>query len=398
MLKKICGYIKEFIIEEYKFLLITTILNSVDDMKLLKDVKKDLLVFAIEQVGILETDELEELKQNKDSLDFTKEKNILINVADKIETLSGLGNLESDKLEPSDIENIDYLLDNLLASDIFSEKVVTSLASIFESANIIPDDSNTTINEVILSVENWDEELTLIKSMLTISGADGLTEQLFTNIEDSDLLGACKYNIMIMMVNMVNDSLGEGVTKLSVPTVDNLGVVVDASSGTTQYDIEKRIILNVSKLESVDFENMDSDDIEIVSPILEDMSISVIFNNKYSEIVEQIKDSIANEEYGVTTTTNTITDWSEELTILMNIKDGMSKLEDLTGDSKDAEVIGALLENIDDSKLISKSSSQNVANKIVSNLTDGKITYVSKHENGWEYTFDTLIEQLNGGN
>ena len=34
-----------------------------------------------------------------------------------------------------------------LASDIFSGKVVTSLASIFESANIIPDDSNATINE-----------------------------------------------------------------------------------------------------------------------------------------------------------------------------------------------------------------------------------------------------------
>ena len=92
------------------------------------------------------------------------------------------------------------------------------------------------------------------------------------------------------------------------------------------------------------------------------------------------------------------TDWSEELTILMNIKDGMSKLEDLTGDSEDAVVIGALLENIDDSKLINKSSSQNVANKIVSNLTDGKITSVSKHENGWEYTFETLIDQLNGGN
>ena len=312
------------------------------------------------------------------------EKDILLNI-------SKVSDIEFDSLDDTKINEISPLLTNMSKSIIFDtyfSDFVNTIESSLTDANIAHDEGKD-LKIIIKSVENWNSELKLINSLKNIKGTNDLTSGLFSSIENSEILGECKYNVLISMISAIGDNT------LTIPTVGQLSQIV---GDETQYDIEKRIILNVSKLESVDFENMDSDDIEIVSPILEDMSISVIFNNKYSEIVEQIKDSIANEEYGVTTTTNTITDWSEELTILMNIKDGMSKLEDLTGDSKDAEVIGALLENIDDSKLISKSSSQNVANKIVSNLTDGKITSVSKHENGWEYTFDTLIEQLNGGN
>jgi len=309
-------------------------------------------------------------------------------------SISELTDIDFDSLDDETIDEVSPLLDKMSKSVVFDkyfEGIVETITDSLTSVGITSDNGEE-LSEIISSVNNWSNELKLINSLKNISEASDVTSELFTKIENSEILGGCKYNVLISMIKTINESLEEE-SKLSIPTVGSLSQVV---GDETQYDIEKRIILNLSKLENINFDQMDGDDVSDVAPVLDDMSMSVIFNKKYNELVKSIKDGVTNSDYGVATSNQNITDWEEELTILINIKDGMSALEELNKDNLDASVIGSLLTNMDNSLLIDDTSSQNVANKIVTDLTKGtplEVSSISK-EGTWTDTFSTLIESL----
>ena len=78
-----------------------------------------------------------------------------------------------------------------------------------------------------------------------------------------------------------------------------------------------------------------------------------------------------------------------ELNVLLAIRDGMEALENMT--DPDAEIIGDLLDAIDSSTLIDENSSQNVANKIVTDIADDGNDHTIDKEGTWEETFDKLL-------
>jgi hypothetical protein len=120
-----------------------------------------------------------------------------------------------------------------------------------------------------------------------------------------------------------------------------------------------------------------------------------IFSYYDDEFVETLVDNITNADYGVEAQASGVDDWKKELTLLSNVTKGMDALKDIDKDSEDAaDIIGSLLEAMDESSLITKSSSQNVANKILTDLlNDDNDHVVNKDDDkSWTETFEEILQ------
>ena len=352
---------------------LTKILNAVDEMALLKDAKVDLLVYAVNQAGVLDVGEID-----KSIIDFTKEKEILINIVEKQETINSLSGIEFNKLTATQQEDIGYVLDNLLKSDIFANKVSETLASAITSAGISHDNeidttNHTTLKETIKNVTDWEEELGVIKTLTSIKSSDSVDYLLFETIEDSELFGECKYNIMIMMVTSIND-VGGNIT-LSVPSVDAL-TEINIEYGTTQYEVEKQIFVKASSLQEINMETLTTNDTLEIAEVLTLMADSKIFTSQYDSLVNDIKSGLSNPDYGISENDSVDTkswskaEWKSELDKLVTIKDGMKNIPE-NAEDLDADVVGGVLDIIDSSKFIAAGSAKNAADTIVNKLMGG---------------------------
>ena len=132
-----------------------------------------------------------------------------------------------------------------------------------------------------------------------------------------------------------------------------------------------------------------------VAMMLYSMPDSKIFVPQYESFLTDLKSGITNTEYGVNVDNSVdTTEWSKdtweaELNVLLAIRDGMEALENMS--DPDAEIIGDLLDAIDSSTLIDENSSQNVANKIVTDIINDGDSHEIDKEGTWEETFDKLL-------
>ncbi|MBR3891006.1 MAG: hypothetical protein IKJ30_02890 [Bacilli bacterium] len=369
---------------------LSAILDAVDAMYLLKDIKVDLLLYAIKSAEIVDVSEID-----KSQVDFTKEKTILLNIIEKQEVITGLGDIDFANLTPDQRDDIDYVLDNVMSSNIFADAAIDALVATLTDAGISHDDDttdseNAALIAAIKGVESWSDELDVIKTLTGVSGSSDVTDALFTTIENSDLLGGCKHNIMILMVETVNK---QGGVQLRVPTVGELKATMVGF--ITQYDYEKTIFINASTLDGITMDNMTTSVTGNVAMMLYSMPDSKIFVPQYESFLTDLKSGITNTEYGVNVDNSVdTTEWSKdtweaELNVLLAIRDGMEALENMS--DPDAEIIGDLLDAIDSSTLIDENSSQNVANKIVTDIINDGDSHEIDKEGTWEETFDKLL-------
>ena len=63
---------------------LTVLLNALDEMYLLKDVKNDLLLYAVKELSVLPNDEYNRVEANKENIVFSEEKEILFNAKGEI--------------------------------------------------------------------------------------------------------------------------------------------------------------------------------------------------------------------------------------------------------------------------------------------------------------------------
>jgi hypothetical protein len=282
-------------------------------------------------------------------------------------------------------------------SVVFSPKYdefATGLADTLDDADVIYDGAETDgLVTTIKGVTNWNKELLAIKKLTTLNGSNDVNSTLFTTIEDSVILGACKYNIMIKLVNTVNEGLAPTDVKLTVPSVSTLKAVVVAGGTKTQYELTKELILDSSVLTNLDLATATSTDIAKASSVIDNMKLSAVFSPKYDEFVTTLVNSLQNADYGITAQNRNIVSWNDELTALANVTKGIDAVNNLDADNPDASVVGALLDAIDTSILIDDASSQNVANRIAQNLSGVETMTVVK-DGTWTNTFENLIEQL----
>ena len=322
---------------------------------------------------------------------------------DLILDASSLENVDLSTMNDSDISKLSEVIEKMKLSSVFVGKYnefVNGLADVLIDANINHDDETgsddakliTTIN----TVSDWEKELKAIKKVTTINGEEDVNDELFETVESSTILGACKYNIMITFIDSINEGFGDGETQLTRPSVELLKSTITVSGVTkSQYQLTKELIADVSKLSDLDLSTIDNNGIVDTADIIEKMKASVVFVPKYDEFVETLVDNITNADYGVEAQASGVDDWEKELTLLSNVTKGMNALKDIDKDSEDAaDIIGSLLEAMDESSLITKSSSQNVANKILTDLlNDDNDHVVNKDDDkSWTETFEEILQ------
>ena len=374
--------------------------TTIESSTILGACKNKIMIMMVETVnaGLDEQDvkltvpTVEELKAtvpgtSKTQYELTKE--LVLEAA-------SLSNMDLATMSDEDIANLAMTIEKMKVSVVFSPKYdefATGLADTLDDADVIYDGAETDgLVTTIKGVTNWNKELLAIKKLTTLNGSNDVNSTLFTTIEDSIILGACKYNIMIKLVNTVNEGLAPTDVKLTVPSVSTLKAVV-AGGTKTQYELTKELILDSSVLTNLDLATATSTDIAKASSVIDNMKLSAVFSPKYDEFVTTLVNSLQNADYGITAQNRNIVSWNDELTALANVTKGIDAVNNLDANNPDASVVGALLDAIDTSILIDDSSSQNVANKIAQNMSDGAVTSVTKNGT-WASTFETLINQL----
>lgn len=354
---------------------LSTIFNAVDDMILLKDVKNELLIYAVSQMNILDMKKID-----KDKVDFSKEKDIILNVIDKYDLLKDIGDIEFATMDNDTIDDLAFILSNVMNSDIFSDYVVNNVVMVFNTNSIKHDldnpGENTKLIEAIKSINTqakWVEEINLIKSLLNIDSKEEVSGDLFTTLEDSVLLGGSKANLLLRMLTEIDDMSNDLTFNTSLSVKDDL-----VPEEYAQYKIERDVLINLITLTEIDdMDDIESDDIENIEPLLTNMSKSVVFESQYQEIVDNLSASINNNEnlatWGISVNSNVdITDWNSELTYLIDIKDNALSIKGMEIGNVDVDVIVETLEAIEGSDMLSgvESAANAIATQIMGTPTE----------------------------
>ena len=212
---------------------LTKILNAVDSMYLLKDVKTDLLIYAVKQINIVTIDD-----ENKENISFTKEKDILLNVIDKYDLLKDIATMDFKTIDDETISDLSFVLENVLQSDIFGDYAASNIVTISKSAGVELE------KETVLQADTWESDLKLIRTASNMSEQtfDKETlESLLNGIEDSSLLTNNKNQILIDTVKKSN--------------IDGVSVADNVKAEDLVYADEKNAILvasdNLSLLEEM---------------------------------------------------------------------------------------------------------------------------------------------------
>ena len=74
----------------------------------------------------------------------------------------------------------------------------------WDKDNLVDTQDNRKLKATIIGVSSWEDEITRIKSLLNISSSDEATD-IFTTIEESEILNPCKAHVMIKLVTLINN-------------------------------------------------------------------------------------------------------------------------------------------------------------------------------------------------
>ena len=372
---------------------LTEILNAIDDMYLLKDVKSDLLIYAVKQMNIIDINTID-----KSKVDFTKEKEILLNVIDKYDVLKDVGDIEFATMDDAKISDLSCVLSNVISSDVFSNYVVNNMVVIFNTNSIKHDldnpGENTKLIEAIKSIntqEKWVEELNLIKTLLNINTQEAVDVELFDDLEDSKLFGGSKANLLLRMLVEI-DKLDTDMTLNTSLNVKNDLVPNEYK----QYKIEKGVLLDLVKLTDIEsIDNITKANTVIIGDLLDNMSKSVVFETQYDEIVNNMTTSMKNNadisSWGISVnTTPVITeDWCGELMALVTVRDNAASITEMNQSTADPEIIGEALDLLDASSIISDSES--AASAIATQIMGTETQVTKGAHSSWIDVFEELL-------
>ena len=333
-------------------------------------------------------------------------------------------------------------------SNIFSGYTVEQLVNAFKAEQIRDDrdigEATDKLAEGIGSIgvkegTSWVKELTTLQNMLKIDGDNfgqvtgGKTrlEQMFDSIENSDLLSNMRANILLKAVSLLEV---DGVNKNHT----SVGSLKALYSGEAyyQYNREVDVLITfaenedaVEDLKDIDMANIDTNDKDIISTLLDALKLSDIFKDKYLEILDgpegesekgvlsvlRTNDDLNDYDVRVKTKVQTndyrTIDWKLELDNLDSI-DAL-KAYDANTVNKDtdedtvkeiAETIGKILDAIYKSTMFEDTSGnpadQVIANKLIAQITGGYVEEATKLNESWAYTFEyamnVYISVLNG--
>lgn len=366
---------------------IETLLNDIEDSSLLYPVKEELLLTTARTIkidGITISTSL-----TASDINYSNEKNAILIAADSLDLLKQLTNTD----EKLDIKNVDTeklgsLLNATMKSKMFSDSVVTSLVEVLKSSGIKHDNTEADLITSIRSVTDWNGEIELIKSLLDVKDEKGISESLFDNIYNSKLLNGCRATLMVKMVDTIIESSSE--LNLKPVTVEEL-----KDDGYSLYDREKSLLLKISSVDNLNnLDNINRSNENDIVEILNLMKGSVIFENKYDELVTSIAEPIKNNsklsEWGLTTVIGDVNNWKTEIDALLTVKENAEIVSSYTSTNYNSDVIVVTLDAIDRSSLLSGSDS--AATAIVRKITGNESIVVSKGQNdSWADVLEGIL-------
>ena len=368
---------------------IEPLLNGMESSSLLKDVKNDVLLETVRKLNIDGLTIPSSL--TGEQLNYTDEKNAILAASDNLDLLTSISKQEMN-LSTVDSNQVSELLLKTIKSQIFSNTVVSSLVEVFNDNSIRHDfdlTGNGNLENTIKSIstkEMWKQEIDLIQGLLVVDTKEEVTSTLFTNIEESVLLGGCKANLLLRMLKEI--SIKQPDLKLNV----NLKVEDLTQDSYAQYEVEKKVLLDLSNLEGIsNLEDITESNKGEMADMLNNLSDSTVFTKSYSDLVSKIVTSMSeNSElisWGVTVNSNPqVTDWNDELTALLTIKDSVSKINSMTLQTANVELVGETLDQMDISKIVD--GSEAAANVIATKISGTSTTISKVGYNSWIEAFD----------
>ena len=131
---------------------------------------------------------------DKSKVSFTKEKTILLNVIEKQDLIKNISDIEFTTISDSTIDDLAFVLDNVLKSDIFGDYCADSIVNIASKAEVSLDKSK------VLAANTWESDLRLIRTAINMN-KDSFNrttiETLLTGIEESSLLKDDKNKLLL---------------------------------------------------------------------------------------------------------------------------------------------------------------------------------------------------------
>lgn len=366
---------------------IEEILVGIKSSTLLGPIKEDILLDTIKKINI--TGVTLNTQLNSNEINYDLEMAAILTVANNLELIEDLAkedfNLTNAINDNKTIDSLSNVLTDSLKSKIMADSVASNLVNVLENNGIkhdsgLSDNLKITINDV----SDWKSELDVIKTLIDIDQKSELTSAVFASLEGSELLYPCRANLMIKMVESVGDS------ELIVPTVSDL-----TDNGYAKYIIEKELLLRVIELDDLDTSNITDDNKSIISSVLDDMKESIIFENKYNELIDTMAEEITKKENSISIVSDRSNIyWDGEIDTLLEIKDTVDDLDTISvTDANAASNIAKVLDLIDRSDLITDSSSENVAASIIRRWTNKDDVTITK-TGTWEETFEAEIAKL----
>ena len=397
---------------------------NIEASKLLQGSKATLLLKAVETINITPIPDgvdVDLLKANGYEL-YNDEKAIIIEVSKNKSTFDNLATME---LTTIDTNAIGGLLDTITSSIIFEDYVVDQIATVLTNNGI--NDDRGSVNNLKSNIagvnekSSWKTELGDIKSMLNMDGetfddvVDGRTnvEIMFETIEESVLLQNSRASILIKII----DSVKKTFTDISVPN-DVTSITLSDKVGDVeyaQYNIETGVLKAFAKDTSVvsnlgnDIGTLSSTTKAYVSNLLDAMKYSKIFATKYLNTVDSVLDTIDNEisESGYAGVAVNRSDevngyvnvsWSNEIEGLSIISANINEVSTynfeniLTDKEEKIDKIGTTLGAIENSEFLGEENAQTIANEVVTALTDGSFTSITKPtDKTWTEAFNDLL-------
>ncbi len=339
------------------------VFDSIDNMQLFANKKVSILKYAIKKSGFLSEEEYSSI--NWDSVSWSKETDILLNIVEKRDTIENMSTLD---MKTFDSEEIGGLVNTVMSSDILKPIVVNKISVLFVNNDVRDDrdiDGDTSnLKNSISSVSDWKVELGRIKEMLNVSennmsdvGAGetkNMVEKMFESIESSTLLQNTRAHLLIKAINTIN------LDGVSVPSDVTVGTLKD--NEYANYNKEKDIIIKVSKSKDV-FDNfgemsLSSIDTNAVGDLLDTVIKSDIFGDY---VVEEIKKPLVNNEVlddrdidgdtsNLEASIRGVTSWASELNIIKEMLNMTSESFSTVVDGK--TIVEKVFDDIESSTLL----------------------------------------------
>ena len=281
---------------------LTIIFDAIENMKLLDGAREDLLLYAVESIGILSQADFEAI--NKNEVNYSDEKEILLNVIDKMDIIQELSDLDFATITDDQIEDLAQVLENVLASKIFGNYASNMIIDLAKNIGVTLDAN------AVLSADTWDNDLKLIRSALALNSNTfnrNNVEPLLNRLEESDLLKDVQVDILLEAIE----------TAAILPQADFERI----NKSEINFSEEKVLLLNVidkmdiiEDLADLDFATMTDPEISDLSIILNNVLKSKIFSDYTAGIIID-----AAKEVGANISKQTVvgaTTWDSDLKLI----------------------------------------------------------------------------------